>query len=272
MLLRVMTYSLSMIKHPYLKEHKVFKLSDEASLKAHELSLTDWRNWLDYAMPPYDNSYIEINPSTYLKNNDAVNSLAFVCTDGIVDMMMIGDYGGYRIHLYNDEGYDSKDLDESFCKVAWGPSYVEMFGLPSIKVVPTQHIMKMLGKSETMGRRFLEETAGQVRVGLASLALINMHPIGPVTPPKRDGRRRDKILKRYIPYYNLTSIDIDTSKVVRREKSIGYKNRPRKPIIEHDVRGHWRHYKDGRKVWIKSHRRGDSTIGKKMVDNYNIIS
>lgn len=30
---------------------------------------------------------------------------------------------------------------------------------------------------------------------------------------------------------------------------------------QHDVAGHWRHYKNGRRVWIKSHKRGDPTLG-----------
>ena len=31
---------------------------------------------------------------------------------------------------------------------------------------------------------------------------------------------------------------------------------------EHEVRGHWRTYKSGRRVWVSPHRRGDASIGK----------
>lgn len=31
---------------------------------------------------------------------------------------------------------------------------------------------------------------------------------------------------------------------------------------EHDVHGHWRHYKNGAKVWVRPHKRGDPNLGK----------
>ena len=30
---------------------------------------------------------------------------------------------------------------------------------------------------------------------------------------------------------------------------------------EHDVRGHWRHYPSGARVWVRSHKRGDPELG-----------
>lgn len=62
--------------------------------------------------------------------------------------------------------------------------------------------------------------------------------------------------------YKTLTIDLSKTRVNHDEIKLG--NGPSKR--EHDVMGHWRHYRnaDGslkRKVWIRSHKRGDATLG-----------
>lgn len=69
---------------------------------------------------------------------------------------------------------------------------------------------------------------------------------------------RDGDTLRYIPLDRLSSAS-------GQHRQRGYE-RPSEPsgirMREHDVRGHWRTYSTGARVWVRSHKRGDAALGR----------
>lgn len=64
-------------------------------------------------------------------------------------------------------------------------------------------------------------------------------------------RRKERV------FYEHTLLTIDPSKVVEQTDPLGSHSKHRL----HAVRGFWRHYKSGKRAWVKPHWRGDKELG-----------
>jgi hypothetical protein len=71
--------------------------------------------------------------------------------------------------------------------------------------------------------------------------------------PRLESYERVRDTLRFAPF------DLLARRTVRRPEEKGEPTGIRKR--EHEVRGHWRHYPSGNKVWIRSHTRGDPDLG-----------
>lgn len=75
------------------------------------------------------------------------------------------------------------------------------------------------------------------------------------TTPVTGGNReiRDGVVGDDHKFYRINLIPSD-----RVETGMTRDYQPRR---DHEVRGHWRTYKSGKRTWVRSHRRGDETLG-----------
>lgn len=60
---------------------------------------------------------------------------------------------------------------------------------------------------------------------------------------------------RYEAITDIAAHSINSRTYTKPEEPSGIRKK------EHDVRGHWRHYPSGAKVWVRAHRRGDPSLG-----------
>ena len=108
------------------------------------------------------------------------------------------------------------------------------------------------------------EYRGSQRVLIALMAALNEAPTETITTTPRPGRKT--VRGREIPFlsYNVMRIVVPPVRVLpwlTRKLTEAYQRRR-----WHQVRGHWRRYRDetgavSRSVWIASHFRGDTTVG-----------
>lgn len=148
----------------------------------------------------------------------------------------------------------------------WGQFWNTTFLRPkAAKKVPTQSII--LGKyhleKDGFSLPFMEDMNGylkiQSQVQAASdniFAVFDQLKVGQAeTKPVTGGNRevRDGIVGDQHKFYRINLIPSD-----RVETGMTRDYQPRR---DHEVRGHWRTYKSGKRTWIRSHRRGDETLG-----------
>tara|TARA_R100000808_G_scaffold4391_3_gene14545 strand:- start:38 stop:1336 length:1299 start_codon:yes stop_codon:yes gene_type:complete len=100
--------------------------------------------------------------------------------------------------------------------------------------------------------------AGDVRFLISLLAMINYDWVAPLPTPLRSSQKSIAYGKRkpHSVYYRL-GLTLPKEQIQLRCKE----PRQSSPKREHEVRGHWRRYQNGKVVWIKSHRRGNASLG-----------
>jgi len=93
---------------------------------------------------------------------------------------------------------------------------------------------------------------------VCAIDLINNYPktvkvsqglkvLTPKTKVKAFTKVEHSIIRLNTPYYERLESEKEEAERIRHRL--------------HDVRGHWRQLKNGRRVWVKSHKRGDESLG-----------
>tara|TARA_R110002020_G_C16220053_1_gene767586 strand:- start:121 stop:1398 length:1278 start_codon:yes stop_codon:yes gene_type:complete len=100
--------------------------------------------------------------------------------------------------------------------------------------------------------------AGDVRFLVSLLAMINYDWVAPLPTPMRSSQKSIAYGKRkpHSIYYRL-GLTLPKEQIQLRCKEPRHSS----PKREHEVRGHWRRYQNGKITWIRSHRRGDASLG-----------
>ena len=106
----------------------------------------------------------------------------------------------------------------------------------------------------------VRESSGEIGFVTAALALINHGLVSYRDRPRPPGQR--VLNGKLRPYMSDSVVSIA---IPGKLSPIGALKRAHRAEQArkraHEVRGHFRHYRDGRVVWIRSHQRGDASLG-----------
>lgn len=257
-------YSEMVASNPILKDYVPVEFDEASSRAVHDLSLEDWRKWLPYAIPPFDKTYVQINPRAYLSshgqgnfhlNDELPTALAMFSAYGYVRALMRFDpttppspqiFDSPYILFLNDERPEDQfvPLPKSMEEMGWGPALVKKYGMPEGVGVAGNPSDVFLNKPVHIQARLAKEMAGQARIMAASFAFLNLTRESLRIPavPRAIGRKRSKSLKKFVRAWETHTVTLEPlSSLVQSEAGIPL---PRTcgGTIEHSVRGHYRHY------------------------------
>ena len=69
-----------------------------------------------------------------------------------------------------------------------------------------------------------------------------------------------RVRKGKLPMYEWRTIEITSER--REQLAQALRHAKRQPVRQHDVRGHWAtRKKSGKRYWVRSHKRGDASVG-----------
>lgn len=266
---------------------QLFEFENDGASLAHTLSLHDWREWLPLAVPPFEYCLLEFNPGAYMQalhGKPYINGRKYDTSDLLMRIGLFvhqhptlgrfatvlqghSSFSGavpapYAISWDVPEARETAEGYKDWQTMAWGPDYIEKFGLPPYPYVGlfTDYYKKHGITPENL-LFMAEETMGQTRVTLAALALLNVQRETLHVPASyRDGRTilRNRTVPRYRP--SLVVIRPDAIRRVYDRSADAEPTGIRKR--EHEVRQHFRTLADGRRVRVRAHQRGDASLGR----------
>jgi hypothetical protein len=269
---------------PWLKTTPAFSFEASAIRAAHELSITDWREWFPSALPPFKSFVLDWRPGDFVVGDaDQWTREGVIFEDGFAlfsgmypsgaiaalpldvmvhqpvgPMMATGDVSPYQ-------------LPETIKDYLWGPALVKQFGRPELDVRLPKGLAQAAIKSGKRWEALVDQLAdvfldlaGLIRVFYAQLALMNAEKeIIPQTPVARDGRGiiKGKSVPRFKPHTIVLRPDAPrrVSMMARDITAAWHRGSPKR---EHDVRSHFRTLKSGRRVVVRAHQRGDASLGR----------
>lgn len=277
---------------PRFRDHRPIILDRKASERAHDLSLTDWRDWLPWALPPFDKSFIQIDPRAYIPGDDIIEAMvistfgdhAQIAVQGQLEDKTSVMMSPFTIN-WNLDPTHYVPVPDNIAELGWSPAIVKAFGVPKMPRVGGNPSKLLARLDVPTHAKLCYEFAGQVRVALAAMALINMYGDWDAIPERAPllGRKRSKYHQDFIPVFGTHVITLDLTKRKRKPKRAG---RAGTPKCEHDVRGHFKHYRSeswdqcrnrhtwndvgprqvcngcgSRRKWVPGFRRGDPERG-----------
>lgn len=159
--------------------------------------------------------------------------------------------------IHGQENSDEYSCDRDFLECAWGEPWIRRYGLPSQThaYLRQEYISEATQYIDYMVREF----AGVPRVGLAAMALLNAHREKQVYPESYRAGRAPGRKMNTIPAYKPSVIHLQPN-AIRYVMDRSAKEPTGARKREHDVRSHYRQL-PGRKVLVRSHKRGDATLG-----------
>lgn len=104
----------------------------------------------------------------------------------------------------------------------------------------------------------LKEFSGFMRFIVTALALINNVPKRVTQVPPLDSQPKIR-LHTQVDYFTASHIELNLKKGITVRKLHSLIQREYNRRRAHQVRGHWRRYQDGRRIWIEPHQRGDAS-------------
>lgn len=250
-----------------------FEYAASATQMAHEISNTNPAQWVSLARMPFERDvFIEWDHTVYTHSMESAKSVGlFADKHGTITVMMHDP----RVSKYNvtpsifgiafdppEDWLINREKEHrtqtQFAAMGWGPKFVAQYGLPINPAVYLEPLYKKLPAEESLA--YAKEFAGQVRMACAVLALLNIErEVIHMPASSRHGRTMlgNRQVARYRP--NLVVVRPDAPRIIRERAEEIERMASRKR--EHDVRSHWRRLKDGRRVPVRSHMRGDPALG-----------
>jgi hypothetical protein len=263
-------------ENPTRRKFTMISVDAAAVEAAHALSVMDWHDWLPYAHPPCDCYMLSWDPRPYLKKThpdldpgEMAEEITVIGAFGTLDVYLrygLGLMPSPFYALFKDNRLPPMKnsslipVDKSIQSLGWGTAIVDQYGLPEDPVVYGNGVTPLMRLGGDALTALAYETAGTIRAACAMLALMNMHgePVEETTG-KPSGRLLTK--RGSIPKYDIREVVIkpfrSVSRPTNKDALLGPKFRKR----DHGVRGHWRTYKTGKRVWVHAHRRGDAALG-----------
>ena len=255
---------------PLMMKAVKFFIPEERALQVHAESLFDWPLWWNLVRPPFETTFVEIDPA-YLPRReepDAAARLGWLWSDGkgypwvmskdgdVVPVPFVYETEG-SVDGIVSVGRTPDEADEAVGrKMLWGA--IPNVGADAATLMPPFSIKMQSKYPDPVVSAFLRESAGNARMAFACLAAINMpHQRHEERPEARHlirGQATPKMIFRTLHIHTPPPVVLDPGGPAEE----GYST----PRREHDVRGYTRTLKGGRTIWVRAHKRGDRELGR----------
>ncbi|NJM10595.1 MAG: hypothetical protein HC889_00580 [Synechococcaceae cyanobacterium SM1_2_3] len=267
-----------------------FKMERTAAEAAGDLHLEHWQNWAGAVRIPFPATWVSWQPKHIVRNpRDAAvgehewcPEVGALIVDNVAHFLLgpIPPHGSgvvahvlpFALVLDRDrvgpppKAGEEAEAQEFVESQVWGEGYRRVHGeLPPFSIVPSVAALngREVGKGHAGAekeRAIVREFAGVCSHLCASLALINAPKATELVQAGKTSTFVAGKVRRF-PQTNLVVIRPDA---IRRVYAESRKNIPANPKRLHDVREHLRRYKSGKVVVVRSHERGDETLGPKV--------